>query len=157
MFPSGSALSESNRSRIGDSLNGVLADGIDLYGQLKLAHWNVRGPLFASLHELFEKLADSVSAQNDTVAERAVALGVPAIGTVRQVASMTRLADPPQGTSRDLDFVKQSAEAFEKALDGMRRSRTLADELDDADTSDLLTAAITEYEKNAWFLRATLG
>ena len=157
MFPTASPLAEGHRSRISAALNAALADGIDLYSQLKVAHWNVRGALFGTLHPLFETLADSVAGQNDTIAERAVALGAAATGTARQVATATRLAELPVSTSRDLDFVRLCAEAFEKQLVGLRSARTLADELDDADTSDLLTATVTEYEKHVWFLRATLG
>lgn len=157
MFPTGSSLAEGPRGRITAALNAALADGIDLYSQLKVAHWNVRGPLFGTLHPLFETLADSVAGQNDAIAERAVALGAAAVGTARQVAGTTRLAELPASTSRDLDFVRLAAEGFEKQLGGLRSARTLADELDDADTSDLLTATITEYEKHVWFLRATLG
>ena len=157
MFPTASPISEGHRSRIGAALNAALADGLDLYSQLKVAHWNVRGALFGTLHPLFETLGDSVSAQNDTIAERAVALGAAAIGTTRQVAAATRLVELPATTSRDMDFVRLCAEGFEKHLVGLRSARALADELDDADTSDLLTATVTEYEKHVWFLRATLG
>jgi starvation-inducible DNA-binding protein len=156
MFPSGSALPERDRTKICDALNGVLADSIDLYSQIKVAHWNVKGPNFAPVHELFDRIAEAVEEQVDIVAERAVALGGRALGTSRHVAKVSRLAEYPQDTVRDLDHVRLVAERLETALAGMRTTRELSDELNDADTSDVLTEAVTEFEKQVWFLRATL-
>ncbi len=157
MYRSPSHLSESARRRIAEALNAALADGLDLHGQLKVAHWNVKGPLFASLHPLFETIAGSVSEHNDEVAERAVTLGALALGTTRHVAATSRLPEYPQDTARDLDHVRLLAERLDAYLVGLRAARGAADELGDDDTADLVTAITTEVEKHAWFLRATLG
>lgn len=156
MFTSGSALPERDRGKICDSLNGVLADALDLYSQIKVAHWNVKGPQFMPVHELFDRIAEEVEEQTDIVAERCVALGGRALGTSRHVAKASRLPEYPQETTRDLEHVRLVAERIETALAGVRKTRELADELDDADTSDVLTETATLLEKQVWFLRATL-
>lgn len=157
MYRSPSQLPESTRSLIVAALNERLADGLDLHSQIKVAHWNIKGPQFAALHPLFETFAVSLAAHNDSIAERAVTLGGKAYGTARHVAAASKLPEYPQETTRDLDHVKLLAERIEGYLHGVRTSRALGDELKDTDTVDLLTGIITEFEKHAWFLRATLG
>jgi starvation-inducible DNA-binding protein len=156
MYKSPSQLPEDSRVQIADQLNARLADGLDLHSQIKVAHWNIKGPQFAALHPLFETFAVSLATFNDAVAERAVTLGARAYGTVRHVARTSKLPDYPQDTSRDLEHVKLLAERFDKYLDGVRATRATGDELGDTDTVDLLTGIVTEFEKNAWFLRASL-
>lgn len=156
MYKSPSKLPEASRARIAESLNDRLADGLDLHGQIKVAHWNIRGPQFPSLHPLFETFAVSLAAHNDSVAERAVTLGAKAYGTARHVARVSRLPEYPQDTTRDMEHVRLLAERIELYLDGMRETRAVAEELDDTDTVDLLTGIITEFEKHDWFLRASL-
>lgn len=77
-------------------------------------------------------------------------------GTVRQVAKASRLPDYPPDAARDLEHVKLLTERFEKYLDGVRETRSTGEKLSDTDTVDLLTGVVTEFEKNAWFLRASL-
>ena len=156
MHKSPSHLPESARQAIADHLNARLADGLDLHSQIKVAHWNVKGPQFAALHPLFETFAIALANDTDTIAERAVTLGAHAYGTARHVAKTSRLPDYPQGTTRDLDHVRLLAERFDVFLAGLREARAAADEYRDTDTVDLLTNAITVHEKHAWFLRATL-
>ena len=156
MFTSPSQLPEEVRRIVAASLNERLADGLDLHSQLKVAHWNIKGPQFASLHPLFESFAVSLAAFNDELAERAVTLGAKAYGTARHVASHSHLADYPQETSRDLEHVRHLAERFETYLIGMRHSRHVAEANDDADSVDLFTSIIKDFEKHAWFLRASL-
>lgn len=121
-----------------------------------MAHWNIKGPQFAALHPLFETFAISLANFNDAIAERSVTLGGKAYGTARHVARNSRLAEYPQETVRDLDHVELLAARIEKYLDGVRASRHAAERLADTDTVDLLTGIISEFEKNAWFLRASL-
>lgn len=156
MYSSPSPLPEAARTRINEALNARLADGLDLHGQIKVAHWNIKGPQFASLHPLFESFAVSLAGHNDALAERAVTLGGRAYGTARHVAATSRLPEYPQETSRDLEHVKHLAERIETYLDGLRESRGIAEEEKDTDTVDLLTGVISEFEKHAWFLRASL-
>lgn len=156
MYKSPSPLSEDVRTKIAGTLNERLADGLDLHSQIKVAHWNIKGPQFAALHPLFETFAVSLAAHNDAIAERAVTLGAKAYGTVRHVAKASTLAEYPQETTRDMEHVKLLADRIEKYLEGTRESRRLAESLVDTDTVDLLTGIITEFEKHAWFLRASL-
>ena len=149
-------LPETARQEIAATLNDRLADGLDLWSQVKVAHWNIKGPHFAGLHPLFETFAVSLAAHNDAVAERAVTLGARAYGTARHVAKSSKLPEYPQETTRDLEHVKLLAERIEKYLQGTRESRSIGEKLGDTDTVDLLTGIITEFEKHAWFLRASL-
>ena len=157
MYKTPSRLSETSRVELARTLNDVLADGLDLHGQLKVAHWNVRGPHFPHLHPLFEQFATQLAAHNDAIAERAVTLGGIARGTSRHVAKASRLADYPGDTTRDLEHVALLADRFDTYLAGVRESRAVAEAQHDTDTVDLLTGVVTEFEKNAWFLRATLA
>ena len=70
MYRSPSHLSESARQTLSDVLNARLADGLDLHSQIKVAHWNIKGPQFAALHPLFETFAVSLANFNDAIAER---------------------------------------------------------------------------------------
>jgi starvation-inducible DNA-binding protein len=156
MYKSPSKLSEASRTKVVEALNARLADGLDLHSQIKVAHWNIRGPQFAALHPLFETFAISLATHNDNIAERAVTLGGRAYGTVRHVSGKSRLPEYPQETSRDLEHVKLLAERIEVYLDGLRESRSAAEKEADTDTVDLFTGIVTEFEKHAWFLRASL-
>jgi starvation-inducible DNA-binding protein len=157
MYRSPSKLSEEARARVVESLNARLADGLDLHSQIKVAHWNIKGPQFPSLHPLFETFAVSLAGHNDTIAERAVTLGGRAYGTARHVAKSSRLTEYPQETTRDLEHVKLLADRIEGYLDGLRETRAVAEQVTDTDTVDILTGIITEFEKHDWFLRASLG
>jgi|SRR5581483_10238213 len=157
MYSSPTALPEKSRAALSDELNRNLADGLDLQLQIKVAHWNVKGPHFAALHPLFESFAVALADRNDQVAERAVTLGGLARGTARQVVAASTLADYPADTTRDLDHVRLLADRFDKYLEGARRSRHAAEELGDDDTVDLMTQIVQELEKHAWFLRATIA
>jgi starvation-inducible DNA-binding protein len=156
MYKSPSKLSEKARGAIAETLNARLADGLDLHGQIKVAHWNIKGPQFPSLHPLFETFAVSLAGHNDEIAERAVTLGGLAYGTARHVAKASRLPEYPQETTRDMEHVRLLAERFETYLEGMRESRGVAEQHGDTDTVDMLTGMISEFEKHAWFLRASL-
>jgi starvation-inducible DNA-binding protein len=156
MYKSPSHLPEDARVKIADTLNARLADGLDLHSQIKVAHWNIKGPQFAALHPLFETFAVSLAAHNDAIAERAVTLGARAYGTVRHVAKASKLAEYPQETTRDMEHVKLLADRIETYLDGIRAARGVGEALGDTDTVDLLTGIVTEFEKHAWFLRASL-
>lgn len=156
LYPSPSRLPEAARREIVDALNARLADGLDLHSQIKVAHWNVKGPQFAALHPLFETFAVGLAEHNDAIAERAVTLGGRAYGTVRHVAGTSKLPEYPQETTRDLEHVKLLADRIEIYLEGIRVARKVADQQGDLDTSDLLTTVVEELEKHGWFLRATL-
>jgi starvation-inducible DNA-binding protein len=156
MYTSPSHLPEESRATISTTLNARLADGLDLHSQIKVAHWNIKGPQFAALHPLFETFAVSLANHNDALAERAVTLGGRAYGTSRHVAKTSKIPDYPQETTRDMEHVQLLAQRIETYLEGARESRGIAEKHSDTDTVDLLTQVITEFEKHAWFLRASL-
>ena len=157
MYRSPSSLPEAVRKRLSDTLNARLADGLDLHSHIKVAHWNMKGPQFPSLHPLFETMATGLAAHNDAIAERAVTLGGQALGTLRHAAGVSRLPEYPPDTTRDLEHVRLLAERIEVYLEGLRESRAEAEKAGDPDTVDLLTGAILEFEKHDWFLRASLA
>jgi len=103
-----------------------------------------------------ETFAVSLANFNDEIAERAVTLGGQAYGTARHVAGSSRIPDYPQDTSKDSDHVRLLAERFTAYLATARSVRDTAEEHEDTDTHDLLTQIVTEFEKNAWFLQASL-
>jgi starvation-inducible DNA-binding protein len=156
MYRSPSPLQEPSRIKVAESLNQRLADGLDLHGQIKVAHWNIKGPNFAALHPLFETFAVSLANHNDAIAERAVTLGAKAYGTARHVAKTSRIPEYDQEASRDMDHVRLLADRIEAYLKGLRETRGTAEKEGDTDTVDLLTGIVSEFEKNAWFLRASL-
>jgi starvation-inducible DNA-binding protein len=156
MHATSSRLPERSRAKIAAALNACLADGVDLASQTKVAHWNTKGPHFAALHPLFDTFAASVHETNDEIAERAVTLGALAAGSARVAAKRSRLAEYPADATDGLEHAANLAGRLGVYLDGLRAARKLADELGDVDTSDLLTGAIREFEKHAWFLHATL-
>jgi len=157
LYPSPSPLPERSREVLVAELNARLADGLDLHSQIKVAHWNIKGPHFATLHPLFETFAIALAAFNDQVAERAITLGGVAHGTTRHVAKVSKLDEYPEGTTKDLVHVELLAARIEQYLTGVRGARSRAAELGDDDTEGLLTDIVSEFEKHAWFLRATLG
>jgi starvation-inducible DNA-binding protein len=157
MYKTPSQIPDSSRTVLVRTLNDRLVDGLDLHAGLKVAHWNVRGPQFPALHPLFEQFATQLAIHNDSIAERAVTLGGLAAGSTRHVAQNSRLVDYPLDVTRDLEHVQLVADRMDAYLDGVRESRGIAEKLGDTDTVDLLTGVITEIEKNAWFLRATLA
>src|SRR6476660_1085830 len=110
MYTSPSHLPADARATLATLLNARLADGLDLHSQIKVAHWNIKGPQFAELHPLLETFAVSLAAHNDSIAERAVTLGGRAYGTVRHAAAASKLPEYPQDTTRDLEHVKLLAE-----------------------------------------------
>src|SRR5689334_18673029 len=98
MYPTRNDLPEAARTKLVDLLNARLADAVDLQTQCKQAHWNVKGPSFIALHELFDKVNGEVEDYVDLIAERAVQLGGTAKGTARQAALRSSLPEyPAQG------------------------------------------------------------
>ena len=156
MYPSPTRLPETARIEVGATLDQQLCDALDLTLQIKVAHWNVKGPMFVPLHAHFDELAKVLANQADAIAERAVTIGTLVHGSARQVARVSRLPEYPPDTTRDLDHVRLLAERFDDYLEGLRESRKVAERFDDPDTYDLLTATIRETEKQAWSLWAML-
>ena len=156
MYRSPSRLPEGARTQVAEALATSLSDGLDLHSQIKVAHWNVKGPHFAAFHPLFEGFATALAGFNDEIAERAVTLGARVGGTARQVAKGSRLQELSGDSVKDLDLAAQLADRFEQYLDDVRAARGVAEKAGDQDTQDLLTGVVEQFEKNGWFLRASL-
>jgi starvation-inducible DNA-binding protein len=157
MHTSPNHLSSAARTEICTALRAVLTDGMDLYTQMKVAHWNIRGPHFTALHPLFDQFATDQAANNDAIAERILTLGHLAVGTARHLAAKSRLPDYPQETTRDLEHVKLLAERIGTYLEGVRQARDVAQQNRDEETFGMLSGMVEQFEKHAWFLHATLG
>lgn len=144
------------RTRVVELLNGRLADGIDLYLQTKQAHWNVKGPSFIALHELFDELGEALEGYIDDMAERVVALGGIAEGTLGAVGKRTRLKSYPLDLAAGLDHVHALAEGFAAFGKAVRRAIEQASRYEDADTSDLFTGISRGVDKGLWLMEAHL-
>jgi len=144
------------RERMADLLNQQLADTLDLYTQVKQAHWNVKGPSFIALHELFDKLAEDVEAPVDDIAERITALGGVARGTARIAAQDSRLVEFPHGRIEGMNAVALLADRYAALAASTRAAIDIASKEGDADTSDLLTGISRGLDKALWFLEAHL-
>src|SRR5712675_2747110 len=134
--------------------NQSLADAVDLQMQIKQAHWNVKGPHFIGLHELFDQIDEAVESYVDLIAERIVQLGGVAEGTVRVSAERSRLEEYP----RDVADGQAHVEAVSKALSTfgreVRNTIEQAEELEDADTADIFTEISRGLDKWLWFVEA---
>jgi starvation-inducible DNA-binding protein len=137
-------------------LNQQLADTFDLYGQAKQAHWNVKGPQFHQLHELFDDLAEHLQEYVDLIAERATALGGTALGTVRMAAAASRLTEYPLDAGGSMQHVEALAERFAALAASTRSAIDAAADLGDADSADLFTEVSRGLDKSLWFLEAHL-
>ena len=147
-------LSSDVRSRVSQLLNSRLASAIDLYLQTKHAHWNVKGPSFIALHELFDKLGEELEEHIDDIAERAVALGAVAEGTSNVVVERTQLAKYPAQVNEGLAHVDALANAYAAFGKSVREAIDDAGKAGDADTSDLFTAVSRGIDKSLWLLEA---
>jgi starvation-inducible DNA-binding protein len=144
------------RKKLVALLNQHLADTFDLYGHCKQAHWNVKGPQFHQLHELFDDLAEQVSGYVDLIAERATALGGTALGTVRMAAGASRLREYPLNARGSMEHVEALAARFAALAATTRSAIEAAERLGDADSADLLTEVSRGLDKSLWFLEAHL-
>ena len=137
-------------------LNAQLADTLDLYTQVKQAHWNVKGPHFIALHELYDKLAEELEDPIDDIAERVTALGGIARGTARIAADESRLPELPLGSLDGLKLTALLADRYAALAASTRAAIDSADEAGDADTADLFTGISRALDKALWFLEAHL-
>ena len=147
-------LSAANRLELNALLNQRLASAVDLQSQMKQAHWNVKGPSFIALHELFDKVDEAVEAYVDLIAERVVQLGGIAEGTVRVAAARSRLPEYPLAIAEGMAHVEGVARALSTFGQEIRASIDEANELDDADTADLFTEVSRGIDKWLWFVEA---
>jgi starvation-inducible DNA-binding protein len=155
VYPTRNDLPEASRSSLIDLLDARLADAGDLQTQMKQAHWNVKGPNFIALHELFDKINEDVEDYVDDLAERVVQLGGVAHGTARQVAARSSLTEYPavRDGRQHVEAVSNALATFGKLV---RAAIDQSDKLGDKDTADLFTEISRGVDKWLWFVEAHL-
>ena len=154
MYETENDLSLPHRTELNMLLNQRLADAVDLQMQMKQAHWNVKGPSFIGLHELFDKVDEAVESYVDMIAERVVQLGGVAEGTVRVSAARSRLPEYPLAIADGMAHVEAVARALSTFGQAARGTIDEAEGLDDADTADLFTEISRGIDKWLWFVEA---
>jgi starvation-inducible DNA-binding protein len=147
-------LPEAARREAVELLNQRLADAIDLQTQCKQAHWNVKGPSFIALHKLFDEVNEAVEEYVDLLAERIVQLGGIAEGTVGVVAKRSSLIDYPLALSTGPEHVAALSDALAMFGRTARVGIEEMNELEDADSADILTEISRGVDKWLWFVEA---
>jgi starvation-inducible DNA-binding protein len=149
-------LPEKTRRNVIGVLNDRLADAIDMQSQTKQAHWNVKGPHFIALHELFDKISDVLLEQIDEIAERVTSLGGTAEGTVAVAAKRSKLKNYPLSITAGKDHLFYLSTQLAQYGKAMRSAIDATGEMGDADTADLFTGISRDVDKYLWFLEAHL-
>jgi starvation-inducible DNA-binding protein len=156
MFRTKNDLSETIRGKAVELLNARLADAIDLQTQTKQAHWNVKGPNFIALHELFDKINEDVEDYVDDLAERVVQLGGVAEGTARMAAKRSTLDEYSANVGDGHGHVEALSTALAAFGKSARKGIDRANEVGDLDTADLFTEISRGIDKWLWFVEAHL-
>jgi starvation-inducible DNA-binding protein len=156
MYDTRNDLPASVRTEVVNLLNKRLADAIDLGTQAKQAHWNVKGPNFIALHELFDQVAEHIEDHVDTLAERITALGGTANGTIAVVSRTSTLTPYPTEITQGVQHVDALANAVANFGAKVRKGIDEAARAGDADTADLFTGISRQIDKDLWFLEAHL-
>lgn len=147
-----------DRANIAAGLAHVLADAYTLYLKTHNFHWNVTGPMFNTLHTMFETQYTEQWAALDAIAERIRALGFNAPGSYAEFARLTTIREEPGMTAAPAwhEMVQQLVDGNEALCRTARVALDVADDADDAPTEDLLTQRLQTHEKYAWMLRSML-
>lgn len=157
-FPIDIGLTVAERKQVAQSLDNMLADAFTLYLMTHQFHWNVTGPMFNTLHAMFEEQYTEQWAALDEIAERIRALGFPAPGSFAELSRLTSIKCAP-GLDRTPDWkamVTQLLQANEAVCRTARAASAVADDVDDEPTEGLLVGRLQVHEKNAWMLRSLL-
>ncbi|MEZ5626952.1 MAG: Dps family protein [Rhodocyclaceae bacterium] len=149
-------ISKKDRTAIAHGLSRLLADSYTLYLTTHNFHWNVTGPMFNTLHQMFEVQYTELALAVDAIAERIRALGEPAPGTYSAFAELSRIEEP-QGVPSAEEMIRQLVKGQEAVVRTAREIMPLVDEADDEPTADLLTQRMQVHEKTAWMLRSMLA
>lgn len=146
---------EQDRHAIADGLSRLLADSYTLYLQTHNFHWNVTGPMFQTLHLMFETQYNELALAVDLIAERIRSLGFPAPGTYSEFAKLTSIKEPT-GVPAAKEMIRQLVEGQEAVIRTARSTFPAAEKAHDEATADLLTQRMQAHEKTAWMLRSLL-
>jgi starvation-inducible DNA-binding protein len=148
-------IKEQDRKNVAQGLSHLLADTYTLYLKTHYFHWNVTGPMFNTLHLMFEGQYTELALAVDLVAERIRALDVYAPGTYRDFAKLTTIKET-ESVPKAQDMIKQLVEGHEAVCRTARSIFAAADEAVDEATKDLLTQRLQLHEKTGWMLRSLL-
>jgi starvation-inducible DNA-binding protein len=149
-------ISEQDRAAIANGLSRLLADTYTLYLTTHNFHWNVTGPMFNTLHQMFMQQYTELWNAVDPIAERIRALGHWAPGSYRQFGSLASIADAPAIPPKALEMIRILRQGHETVARTAREVFPLAAKADDQPTADLLTQRLDVHEKTAWMLRSLL-
>jgi starvation-inducible DNA-binding protein len=148
-------ISEADRAKIAEGLSGLLADSYTLYLMTHNFHWNVKGPMFNTLHLMFMTQYTEQWGALDLIAERIRALGYPAPGTYKEFVKLASIKEI-DGVPPALDMVSHLVAAQEATARTARRLFPLLEKANDQPTADLITQRLDVHEKTAWMLRSLL-
>lgn len=154
-MPVNLGISQKDREKIAGGLSRLLADTYTLYLKTHNFHWNVKGPMFQTLHLMFETQYTELALAVDLIAERIRALGFPAPGTYRQYADLSSIQET-EGVPEATQMIRLLVEGQEAVVRTARGIFPIVDKANDEPTADLLTQRMQTHEKTAWMLRALL-
>ncbi len=149
-------ISEQQRAEIAAGLSELLADSYTLYLKTHNYHWNVTGPLFNTLHAMFETQYSELAIAVDEIAERIRALGIQAPGSYSAFAELTSIEEG-RGDESAEEMIRQLVLGQEAVVRTARAVFPLAEAANDEPSADLLTQRMQLHEKNAWMLRSMLA
>ena len=148
-------ISESDRSKVAEGLSRCLADTYTLYLKTHNFHWNVTGPMFQTLHLMFETQYTELALAVDLLAERIRALGVFAPGSYKEFGKLSSIKEA-DGVPVAREMIKQLLEGNETVIRTARETFPAVEKAGDEASADLLTQRIQTHEKTAWMLRSLL-
>lgn len=148
-------ISDKDRKEIAAGLSRLLADTYTLYLKTHNFHWNVTGPMFQTLHLMFETQYNELALAVDQIAERIRSLGMPAPGTYKEFAKLSSIKEP-NGVPHAKEMIKQLVEGQEAVIKTARSLFPMVDDCNDEASADLLTQRMQLHEKTAWMLRSLL-
>ena len=148
---------EAERKEIAEGLSKLLADSYTLYLKTHNYHWNVTGPMFQTLHLMFEGQYTELALAVDLIAERIRALGFPAPGSYRDFVKLASIQEAAPGTTKAEDMIRQLVEGQEAVVRTARSVFPAVERVNDEPTADLLTQRMQIHEKTAWMLRSLIS
>ncbi len=148
-------INKEDRAEIVAGLSKLLADTYTLYLKTHNFHWNVTGPMFQTLHLMFETQYNELALAVDLIAERIRALGAPAPGSYREFGQLSSIKEA-EGVPPATEMIRQLVEAQEAVVRTARGVFPAVDRASDEPTADLLTQRMQVHEKTAWMLRSLL-
>ncbi|HEX5732187.1 MAG TPA: Dps family protein [Blastocatellia bacterium] len=155
-MPINIGIEEQDRREIAEGLSNLLADTYTLYLKTHNFHWNVTGPMFQTLHLMFEQQYNELALAVDLIAERIRALGFPAPGTYKEFSKLSSISEE-EGTPSAEEMIRKLVEGQEAVVRTARSVFPVVDRANDEPTADLLTQRMQVHEKTAWMLRSLLA